>query len=832
MMAVPIRQPQHEALEPNPVAAAVKTAVAPVRVPAGEVVVRQGDEGRCLYLVDAGALDVVVTTEDGVRLPVARLGAGSHFGEMSLMTGAPVSADVVASEPSVLYAVSTEEFHRLVHDRPELLRYLAGELADRLRTTNEQLSAQQARQAALGKLLGSQPGTPPRIDLPSLKGKLDEAVDAAIASDAPLLITGEEGAGKRTLAQHIHAAGSRCERPVLVVDCRHLPPDQARQQLFGDSQPARVTRFADRLGYIQAANGGTLVIAHVDRLPDDVQDDLVTFLAHHTGQANDTYVDVRVIATCTDLANGRKANGALTESLRHALAGEPPLQLRPLRKRRRDIIALAEHFLAAIARREGRQPKSLGESARRELVGYDFAFGNVAELRRVVELADQLAEGEAVNAEHLFFGPGTDDDAAKLDLLNVPWLARAILGGRVLPVLKGVVALVFLAIVAACLILPRSSVGWWANLMVWGVWWPGLLLSMVLFGRVWCAVCPLGSAGETAKRAGGRDLEPPDRLKRIGAVVALVGFVLIVWVEQVTGMAERPAHTAVLLIALALTAVVVGWLYQRHTWCRYLCPLGAMGAVFGVAPALRIQARREVCGGSCTGHECYKGSSTADGCPMFTHAMFSQSGQHCKLCMNCVRTCPHGAARLVLRPPLRDIWRSNLISAEMAPLVVVIGLLALLLAGTPAIGLASGAVKWWFSAGSLAAIAVGLTLMKLFHDRQQSEAGADVLWTARTIYAYVPAAAGLLFAFHLSSLPWLEESALRLVMPGGAELGLSILELGQWAVVLLGSLMTLGALWKLCRAKLGATPLRAVVAWLALGLLAIVCVTQGITWLS
>lgn len=821
---------QDEEPQLNPLAAAVRSAVAPFRVAAGEVVVRQGDEGRHLYLVDEGALDVVITTEEGVRLPVARLGPGSHFGEMSLMTGAPVSADVVASEESLLHAIPAEGFHQLVQSDPDLLEHMAGELAERLKRTNEQLGAEQARQTALGKLLSSQPGTPLRTDLPSLTAKLREAVDAAIASDAPLLIGGEEGVGKRALAQHIHAAGHRQERPILVVDCRQLPPDQASRQLFGDAEPASVTRFADHLGYIQAANGGTLVLAHVDRLSDDVQHDLATFLTHHPAGGNDVYVDVRVIATCTDLADAGQTDGALAEPLRLALTGDTSLHLRPLRKRRRDIVPLAEHSLAENARREGRPPKALSESARRALVGYDFAFGNVAELKRVVELADRLADGEVVSGEHLFFGPGSDDDAVQLDLLNLPWFARVVLGGRVLPALKAVVALVFLGIVAACLVLPNSSVGWWANLMVWGLWWPGLVLSMLLLGRAWCAVCPLGSAGQAAKRVGGRELEPPDRLKRIGAVVALVGFVLIVWIEQATAMAENPTHTAVLLIALALTAVVVGWLYQRHTWCRYLCPLGAMGAVLAVAPALRIRARKEVCAGSCTGNECYKGSSTTDGCPMFTHAMFSQSGQHCKLCMNCVRTCPHGAARLVMRLPLSDIWRSSLISTEMAPLVVVIGLLALLLAATPAIGLASGAGKWWFAGGSLGIVVVGLALVWLLHDRQQTE--NDVLWTARTIYAYAPAAAGLLFAFHLHSLPWLGDSALRLTMPGGAELGLSLLQLGQWAVALASSLMTLGALWKLCRAKFGPTPLRALVVWSALGLLAIVCVTQGVTWLS
>lgn len=75
---------------------AMRATLARTDVAAGETVVRQGDEGRRFYLVEAGALDVILTSEEGLRLPVARLGPGSHFGEMSLLGGTPVSADVVA----------------------------------------------------------------------------------------------------------------------------------------------------------------------------------------------------------------------------------------------------------------------------------------------------------------------------------------------------------------------------------------------------------------------------------------------------------------------------------------------------------------------------------------------------------------------------------------------------------------------------------------------------------------------------------------------------------------------------------------------------------------
>jgi transcriptional regulator with AAA-type ATPase domain/polyferredoxin len=813
-------------------AEAVRQAVPPTQVAAGETVVRQGDEGRKLYLVHSGALDVVVTAEEGLRLPVARLGPGTHFGEMSLLAGMPVSADVVACEPSILYAVTAEQFDELVREDRALMEYLAEELAVRLKRTNEQLSALQQRQTALSRLIGAPHAQPFRSDLPSFGKKLQAAVQEACRADGPLLIVGEDGVGKRGLAQHIHSMSNRRERPVLVVDCAEIPADEATAQLFGGAQPDAVARFADSLGYIQAADGGTLVLANIERLPADAHHNVATFLRTHAGAEAEFCVSVRVIATSCLSPADLAGNEAIDEQLKAALAGAPAIELLALRNRRRDIIPLAEHFLATTARRTGAEPRQLSDSARRELLGYDFPFGNARELRQVMELACQLAEGDTIRPEHLFFGPGGGPEAAQLDLLRWPWLERVLLDGRLLSGLKLLVGLVFGAMVIASLAAPDSVAARAANLMVWGIWWPALIVSLLLLGRAWCAVCPLSSSAQVVQRAWGRQLALPDWLKEFGPIFGLVGFVGIVWVEQVTGMADKPLYTACLLVSLAVAAIFIGWLFQRHAWCRYLCPLGAMGAVFSVASALRVQARREVCGASCTGHECYRGGEKGDGCPMFSHALFLSSGQHCKLCMECLRSCPSQSPRLILQPPLRDIWRSNLITADMAPLTVVVGLLALFLAATPIIRPESRPGGLWFTIGALAAIGVGLALTRLFQHRQQTAGSRDVSWTARAVYAYAPAAAALLLAFHLRALPWLERVAVRVTTAEGVAVGASILQLAQWAAALAGGLMTGWALWWLCSGRFGPGPLKPLIVWIALGLLAAVGLVEGLILLS
>jgi transcriptional regulator with AAA-type ATPase domain/polyferredoxin len=808
---------------------AVRVFADSVEVEAGTTVVHQGDKGGALYVVESGALEVVVEAEEGVRLPVARLGPGAHFGEMSLLAGIPVSADVVASEPTVLRTVDAARFEQLVHGDPQLLEHLAGQLALRLKRTNEQLAAQQQHQAAVGRLMALQRGCPFKADLPSMAR--GTAVADAAQDDRPVLMTGEDGVGKRALAQHIHATSRRAHRAVLVVDCASMAADDAREQLFGDSQPSAVSRFADRLGFLQAADGGTLVLAAVDRLPLEVQADVATFLASQSPPSTSSQVSLRLIATASRPLDDLQSAGAIDPTLAEALAAGHLIAVRPLRNRRRDVVPLAEHFLAWVGRRRGDGPRRFSESARRELLGYDFPFGNAAELRQVIELAANLAEGDVITAEHLFFGPTADAEGLQLDLFRWPSVERAVRSGRILTALKVAVALAFGGIVAACLLAPHTVAGRIANMLAWGVWWPLLVVSLLLLGRAWCAVCPLSFAAEGVQRAAGRHLAPPDLLRRLGPIVSLIGFVAIVWIEETTHMLSNPLRTGMLLVSLALAAVLVAWLYQRHTWCRYLCPLGAMGAVFAVSSGLRVTARREVCAGSCTGHECFKGTDKSAGCPMFNHALYVTNGQYCKLCMRCVQDCPHQSVRLVLQPPLQDTWRSNLLSADMVPLAVVIGMLVLFLAATHTGFIESPTGSLWFALGCVAIAALGLALGGLLGSRQKEESARDVSWTARVVYAYAPAVGAILIAIRLHALTFLRDTLLSVALPRGDVLTVSTITLGEALVAVAGGAMTLWALWRVCRLRFPHSAGKAVAAWLGLASLAVACLALAMGWL-
>ncbi|MFN7697634.1 MAG: sigma 54-interacting transcriptional regulator [Deltaproteobacteria bacterium] len=219
--------------------------------------------------------------------------------------------------------------------------------------------------------------------------ELFERLSKFAKSEATALVTGETGTGKDLVARAIHEHSSRARGPFVVFDCAAVPEALFESELFGHARGAFTGADRAREGAVQAAAGGTLFLDEIGELPLSMQPKLLRFLESRTvrrvGESDYRGVDVRVLAaTHRDLAR-MVAGGSFREDLYFRLA-VLPVTVPPLRARRGDIAALAQHFLGE---------RALDATTLREIDGRPW-LGNVRELRSFVERAVALGADEAL----------------------------------------------------------------------------------------------------------------------------------------------------------------------------------------------------------------------------------------------------------------------------------------------------------------------------------------------------------------------------------------------------------------------------------------------------
>lgn len=223
-------------------------------------------------------------------------------------------------------------------------------------------------------------------------------------SSAPVVIEGETGAGKGYVATALHALSNRRARPFDVLSCGSIPESLADSELFGHARGAFTHAFEAQAGRIERANGGTLVLDHVEDLPASIQPKLLRALEEEKiqrlGETMERRVDVRFFATCKGSLKGAVSRGELRDDLYHRLS-VITLDVPPLRERVADIVPLAETFLTQ--EREAGRTKATGFSKKAAEVLERYPWpGNVRELYGAVVRATLQHQGEGeIDASHL-----------------------------------------------------------------------------------------------------------------------------------------------------------------------------------------------------------------------------------------------------------------------------------------------------------------------------------------------------------------------------------------------------------------------------------------------
>jgi DNA-binding NtrC family response regulator len=267
-------------------------------------------------------------------------------------------------------------------------------------------------------LFGSLPGLKPHggpvpalrsaVALEEMVGDSDAMVELArlIRMVAPcaatVLIEGETGTGKEVVARALHRLSSRAAKPFAVLNCAAIPEALLEAELFGHTRGAFTGAVQSRTGRIEAAHGGTLFLDEIGEMPLALQSKMLRFLEcgelQRVGDNEVLRVDVRVIAATHQALEERAMEGSFRLDLYHRLAVFP-VEVPALRRRKEDIAALAEHFLAAMGRTAPR--KRLSAGALERLRDHHWP-GNVRELAHVLERATILTgDAQEIGVDHI-----------------------------------------------------------------------------------------------------------------------------------------------------------------------------------------------------------------------------------------------------------------------------------------------------------------------------------------------------------------------------------------------------------------------------------------------
>ncbi len=235
---------------------------------------------------------------------------------------------------------------------------------------------------------------------PAFRSALAVAAKAA-RGHGPVLIEGESGTGKEMLIRAMHAASTRTKAPFRLINIGGIPTNSVESVLFGHEKGAFAGAFDRHIGALQHADGGTLALDEIDRLPLHVQERLMESLqrgdVRPIGARHSFKIDLRLIAASNLPLKDMVLAGLFLPDLLTAI-GSTQVSLPALRERSGDIPALARHFLARIGEQPGLRALGITDGALALLGAYDWP-GNVRQLQAVLFRAAVFCDGDALTAD-------------------------------------------------------------------------------------------------------------------------------------------------------------------------------------------------------------------------------------------------------------------------------------------------------------------------------------------------------------------------------------------------------------------------------------------------
>lgn len=216
------------------------------------------------------------------------------------------------------------------------------------------------------------------------------------------------------------------------------------------------------------------------------------------------------------------------------------------------------------------------------------------------------------------------------------------------------------------------------TLVVWGLWWPGMIAVALAFGRAWCTACPMelvNRIGDAIARRTGVPRLELGRLLRAGWLI-VIGYLVLQLLVAGLSLHRIPHFTAVLLLVLVGVAFVTGLLFREpRSFCQGFCPAGALLSVYGRYTPLQLEARDAAVCADCTTRDCVRADNRyrldARSCPSLLRPFDRQPSDGCVLCVQCAKVCPADNIGIGLVSITAPIRRKTLLRPYEAAFVMV-----------------------------------------------------------------------------------------------------------------------------------------------------------------
>ena len=363
------------------------------------------DAATAMGLLEAEQFDVLLTdfrlpSEDGMKL-IARAKSLPRPPVCILMTAygsEEVAVQAMKSGADDYIAKGRMQIDELEMRIARVLRH------QKLEAENVTLRQQLDTKFGLENIVGQSPAMQEVFDV----------VRQVAPTRATVLITGESGTGKELIAKAIHNLSPRSRARLVAVHCAGLPATLIESELFGHEKGAFTGAHERRIGRVEEAEGGTLLLDEIGEIDATIQVKLLRFLGERTferlGSTKTHSADVRLVAATNKRLEELVKAGTFREDLYYRL-NVVRIELPPLRDRRADIPLLAQAFMRESARENDKRVREIAPDAMERLIAYGWP-GNVRELRSAIERAVVLCRGERITVRDLPSEAGRDVSGA------------------------------------------------------------------------------------------------------------------------------------------------------------------------------------------------------------------------------------------------------------------------------------------------------------------------------------------------------------------------------------------------------------------------------------